>query len=377
MSKAEDPKVGGDTQPLNEIRVNGSSAARPASGSLENAKGWDGKLRVDRKSVVVDRQAISDPEYSDDDAPPTELIQADEDLLEDYPLDSDEIDLVHCRVSSISALRLERFTMVQKVCLRQNAITEITPLDAHGSTLLELDFYDNLISHISGLEGLKKLRSLDLSFNKIRTIKNVNHLCELRDLYFVQNKISNIQGLDGLSKLKNLELAANRIREIQNVQTLAGLEQLWLGKNKITEMKNLSTLVNLKILSIQSNRITAITGLESLVNLEELYISHNALTEISGLENNTKLGCLDVTNNKIKHLTGLSHLENLEEVWASNNELASFDEVEKELADKKKLKTVYFEGNPLQTKSPVLYRNKVRLALPQLQQIDATYVMVS
>jgi protein phosphatase 1 regulatory subunit 7 len=33
---------------------------------------------------------------------------------------------------------------------------------------------------------------------------------------------------------------------------------------------------------------------------------------------------------------------------------------------------VYFEGNPLQTNGPALYRNKVRLALPNIKQIDAS-----
>ena len=46
--------------------------------------------------------------------------------------------------------------------------------------------------------------------------------------------------------------------------------------------------------------------------------------------------------------------------------------MEKELRDKEGLNTVYFEGNPLQKKNPVLYRGKVRLALPQVQQIDAS-----
>ena len=40
----------------------------------------------------------------------------------------------------------------------------------------------------------------------------MDHLRELRDIYFVQNKIQRIEGLDGLTKLRNLELAANRIR---------------------------------------------------------------------------------------------------------------------------------------------------------------------
>lgn len=135
--------------------------------------------------------------------------------------------------------------------------------------------------------------------------------------------------------------------------------------------QNVSALTNLKILSIQSNRLPSITGLESLVNLEELYISHNALEQISGLDKNLKLRVLDISSNQISQLTNLQHLEHLEELWASSNRLSSFDEIEKELADKKELNTVYFEGNPLQTKNPALYRNKVRLAIPQITQIDA------
>ncbi len=95
------------------------------------------------------------------------------------------------------------------------------------------------------------------------------------------------------------------------------------------------------------------------------------LTEVSGLENNSNLHVLDISNNRISNLANLSHLQNLEELWASSNQLSSFDEVEKELGDKKQLKTVYFEGNPLQTNNAVMYRNKVRLALPQIRQIDA------
>lgn len=294
------------------------------------------------------------------------------DLLDDYPPDTDEIDCVHSRVSSIPDLRLERFTQVARLCLRQNAIHDIKGLSGLAATLKDLDLYDNLIAHIKGLDELVNLTSLDLSFNKIKHIKHVNHLKELKDIYFVQNKISTIEGLDGLGKLRNLELAANRIREIQNLDTLTGLEELWLGKNKITEIKNLDALQNLKILSIQSNRIRQITGLDKLENLEEVYISHNAISDLSGLANNSKLRVLDVSNNTIAKLDGLGPLKSLEEFWASYNQIGDFADVEKHLADKKELTTVYFEGNPLQLKNPVLYRNKVRLTLPQVQQIDAS-----
>ena len=140
----------------------------------------------------------------------------------------------------------------------------------------------------------------------------------------------------------------------------------------LTKRQNISHLSNLKILSIQSNRLPKISGLSALANLEELYISHNALTEISGLEKNTNLRILDISNNQIKHIRNLANQKHLEELWASSNLITSFEEVAKELGGKKKLNTVYFEMNPLQLKAPALYRNKIRLAIPQIQQIDAS-----
>ncbi|KZF22054.1 protein phosphatase 1 regulatory subunit SDS22 [Xylona heveae TC161] len=341
-----------------------------------DSKGWDGKLRVaPRRAVITNPEALSDPEYSDEDAPPVEQIDADEDLLDDYEPDTDEIDLVHCRISSIPALRLERFKSVLRLCLRQNQISAIELPESLSDTLEDLDLYDNLISHIKGLDGLKKLTSLDLSFNKIKHIKRVNHLKELKDLYFVQNKISKIEGLEGLTKLRNLELGANRIREIENLDSLTSLEELWLGKNKITELKNLSSLSNLRILSIQANRLTSLSGLSALPQLEELYISNNLVTSLDGLSACPSLRVLDISSNQITSLSDeLKPLKNLEELWASYNQLSSFVEVEKQLGDKEELETVYFEGNPLQTTNPVLYRNKVRLALPRIRQIDATFV---
>lgn len=343
-----------------------------------SSSGWDGKQRIVKKIELANPEALSDADYSDEDnVVQGETIDADEDLLDDYPEDTEEIDCVHARISSIASLRLSRFKSVTRLCLRQNSITEIEALSSLAATLTDLDLYDNLIAHIRGLEDLTNLTTLDLSFNKIKHIKKISHLVNLTDLYFVQNKISTIEGLQGLTKLRNLELAANRIREIENLETLTGLEELWLGKNKITEIKGLSTLTNLKILSIQSNRILQISGLSSIPQLEELYISHNALTSLSGLESLTALRVLDISNNKIKSLEGIGHLAEMEELWASYNQIADFADVEKMLADKKKLTTVYFEGNPLQLRGPALYRNKVRLTLPQVMQIDATFVRVS
>lgn len=54
--------------------------------------------------------------------------------------------------------------------------------------------------------------TLDLSFNKIREIKNITCLVNLVNLYLVNNKINKIQNLAPLTNLVMLELGSNRIR---------------------------------------------------------------------------------------------------------------------------------------------------------------------
>ncbi|KAF2751114.1 protein phosphatase 1 regulatory subunit 7 [Sporormia fimetaria CBS 119925] len=348
-----------------------------------DSKGWDGKLRLPKKGCLDGEEGPSGSTPASprarvvtEEGPAPDTLEADEDLLDDVPEDEEDIDLVHCRVESIPALRLERFKKLKRLCLRQNHIEHVEIPAELAPTLEEIDLYDNLISHIRGFDAFTNLTTLDLSFNKIKHIKRLSHLSKLRDLYFVQNKISTIEGLDGLSELRNLELGANRIREITNLDSLTSLEQLWLGKNKITSLTGLPPLPALKILSIQSNRLSSIPSLSHLPQLEELHISHNKLTRISGLESNTQLRVLDVTANPIEHLEGLKHLEHLEELWASETLICDFREVERELRELGELQTVYFEGSPLQKRNLTLYRNKIRLALPQVRQIDATYVRV-
>ena len=54
------------------------SESPTADTQLRDSNGWDGKLRVDRRAVISNPEALSDPDYSDEDAPPVEQIDADE-----------------------------------------------------------------------------------------------------------------------------------------------------------------------------------------------------------------------------------------------------------------------------------------------------------
>ena len=52
--------------------------ANTNSTAPRNAHGWDGKLRIDKKATLTNPEALSDPEYSDEEAPLPEVIEADE-----------------------------------------------------------------------------------------------------------------------------------------------------------------------------------------------------------------------------------------------------------------------------------------------------------
>lgn len=95
------------------------------------------------------------------------------------------------------------------------------------------------------------------------------------------------------------------------------------------------------------------------------------LSTLAPLVGCTSLCTLDISSNPISSLQGLESLKNLEELWASDCEINSFEELERVLGDKERLGTVYLEGNPLQRRGRAVYRNKVRLALPRVRQIDA------
>ncbi|EGV66152.1 protein phosphatase regulatory subunit Sds22 [Yamadazyma tenuis] len=309
--------------------------------------------------------------------PDVQQIEADNVLTDSYEDDTDYLELIHLKIGSLSDLDLGRFTKLESVCFRQNLITSMVDVRDLSDTVEELDFYDNRINHISSNIGkLVNLKNLDLSFNKIKNIKNLEKLTELENLYFVQNKIKEIKNLDNNLKIKNLELGGNKIGDISEMMLkLVNIEQLWLGKNQIPRLQNLQNLKNLRILSIQSNRIEKIEGLESLENLQELYLSHNKISKIENLEHNTKLQVLDVTSNGLKSLSGLSHLKQLTDFWCSYNQISNFNEINRELGSLPELDTVYFEGNPVQTSNPTAYRRKLRLSLgPSLSKIDATYV---
>lgn len=68
-----------NTSPRDGVNVVDASDNSHMHTPPRDSKGWDGKLRVEKKTVLENPEAISDPEYSDDEhVLPGEEISADE-----------------------------------------------------------------------------------------------------------------------------------------------------------------------------------------------------------------------------------------------------------------------------------------------------------
>lgn len=107
--------------PAVSVDANGTRDQDTNEHKPRDSNGWDGKLRVDRMTLADEprdphAQVESDPEVSEDEGPPPEQLAADEDLLDDVPDDEEEIELVHCKISDMSLLRLERFKQMKVCC---------------------------------------------------------------------------------------------------------------------------------------------------------------------------------------------------------------------------------------------------------------------
>ncbi|KAK3066218.1 protein phosphatase regulatory subunit Sds22 [Teratosphaeriaceae sp. CCFEE 6253] len=70
--------AGSEDIPKDDATTNGDSS-KPST--PHSKSGWDGKLRVNKQATVANPEALDDPDYSDEDAPPPDQIEADEDLL--------------------------------------------------------------------------------------------------------------------------------------------------------------------------------------------------------------------------------------------------------------------------------------------------------
>ena len=215
---------------------------------------------------------------------------------------------------------LENLTNLERLYLRSNHISDISPLE-NLTNLEELLLSDNKISDISPLENLTKLKKLHLYNNySISDISPLENLTNLEELSISDLPIGgDISPLKNLTKLRDLRGFRTGIRDLSPLKNLTNLERLQLHNysreplnpknNHISDISPLKNLTKLRDLSLSTNQIRDITPLSGLKDLRTLGIQFNKISDPSPLVGLTNLRRVSLAKNQISDVRSLVNLK--------------------------------------------------------------------
>ncbi|XP_020586552.1 187-kDa microtubule-associated protein AIR9, partial [Phalaenopsis equestris] len=144
----------------------------------------------------------------------------------------------------------------------------IRSLDAAGLNLsptLEFVYLrDNLLSSVKGIEILKRVKVLDLSFNDFKgpDFEPLGNCKSLQQLYLAGNQITSLAGLPELPSLEFLSVAQNKLKSLC-MATQPRLQVLAASKNKISSFKGFPLFPVLENLRLEENPILQLRHVEA------------------------------------------------------------------------------------------------------------------
>jgi len=150
------------------------------------------------------------------------------------------------------------------------------------SHIWKLNFTNNNIVDISVLANFKKLISIYLSNNKIKTLavfSEDENFPFLRRLEMAGNKISDLPAIK-CPKLEHIDLTDNKIDKHDTWVGHPNLKVFKLGENKLKSLAAFAALPSLEILDVSNNNIGAFGGFSGLDKLEVLNLEGNKLDKI-------------------------------------------------------------------------------------------------
>ncbi|KAJ9163220.1 hypothetical protein P3X46_022912 [Hevea brasiliensis] len=214
-----------------------SKVSSPSAGSPSVSSGFrTGSLStsLDRSSNLSGRRRMGTPESRDSRfiVLPQVEIKAGDDV---------RLDLRGHRVRSLNASGLNLSPNLEFVYLR-----------------------DNLLSTLEGIEILKRVKVLDLSFNEFKGpgFEPLENCKALQQLYLAGNQITSLVTLPQLPNLEFLSVAQNKLKSL-SMASQPRLQVLAASKNKITTLKGFPHLPVLEHLRVEENPILKMPHLEA------------------------------------------------------------------------------------------------------------------
>ncbi|KAI2800793.1 Toll6p [Blomia tropicalis] len=235
------------------------------------------------------------------------------------------------RLTSLDAASFAGLEVLNALALDFNRILHVHPLSfANISGLIELNLAGNRLEAIPiAIGSLHMIRSLDLSYNRIRDIGNASYqgLEQLYSLNLEGNQIGNLTrgDFEDLPSLRVLNMAHNRIGsvEVGTFEDIIDLHALRLDSNSIEYINSLfPSLAHLMMLNISANRIEQFDYAMIPFALIWLDIHSNRIETLGNfyaVESELKLRTLDASGNRIGEIEDASLPNSIELVLLNRN----------------------------------------------------------
>lgn len=237
------------------------------------------------------------------------------------------------RLTSLDAASFSGLEVLNALFLDNNRLLHVHPGSfANVTGLMELNLGQNRLDAVpSAISMLHSLRSLDLSYNRIREIGNASYrgLEQLYGLNVEGNLIGNLSRGDflDLPSLRVLNLAHNRIASVEQgtFDNIPDLHALRLDSNGLADINGLfANLRDLLMLNISANRIALFDYALIPVGLQWLDIHQNQIENLGNyfeIEAELKLRTLDASFNRLSEIEAASLPDGIELVMLNSNTL--------------------------------------------------------
>ncbi|EJS06042.1 NEAT domain-containing protein [Bacillus cereus] len=205
---------------------------------------------------------------------------------------------------------------------RENLDDPITKEDLlKVKSLIVVEAKSKGIKDVSGLEYMTNLENLTLEEVKLKNIKFISDLRQLKSLSITYGELEDIGPLATLEHIEFLTLRNNKISDLSPLSLMKKIKMLDLNSNYIKDIKPLFTVKSLRTLTVANNQISnaGLEGVHQLKNLKTFEISNNGLSNVEHINGMNKLIELGLSKNELVDLTPLSKLSGLQKLNLEEN----------------------------------------------------------
>ena len=188
-----------------------------------------------------------------------------------------ELQFYSSRINDISVLA--NLTKLERLTLGHHSATDINPIKGL-TNLVQLNLSFHQIGDLSPLKNLTQLESLTMvgreALTNIEPLKHLTNLTFLKLRFNFKNiHVSDISPLEGMTKLKLLEIFESNLTDISPLENLINLESLFLSYNRISDITPLARLSRLRALHLQHNNIKDFTPIAEVRKGLKEFIWHD------------------------------------------------------------------------------------------------------